>query len=246
MLEVDFHCHTLFSRCGLHTIVECLSYARDKGMLGLAITDHGRELKGHIPSTFWDRLTDPVPGIRLLKGIECNIRGDQGEIDFPLEFLLHADVVLLGLHVNLPKDLGVEGCTTLLLKALEENPYVDIITHPNDQVYPVDFESVTRFAASHGIALELNNSKNLYSKVSSRGTIEMLEACKRNKCLIAVNSDAHALHEIGLDDAAKVFLQQVRFPHEYIVNRDAASAFGFVENRRLKKQEYSLTIKKDQ
>ena len=41
MLEVDFHSHSLFSGCGLHTIIEMLTYAKTVGLKALAITDHG-------------------------------------------------------------------------------------------------------------------------------------------------------------------------------------------------------------
>lgn len=238
MLEVDLHCHSHFSRCGLHSIIEILTFARDKGMLGIAITDHGEELGGHVPSPFWDRLQNPVPGIRLLKGMECNLRGENGEIDFPQEYLPFADVVLLGLHYTVSAGGDIDKCTKLLLSALEKNPFVDIITHPNDENFPLDFDAVAAFAAANGMALELNNSKNLYNRVSVAATQALMAACKRNKCLVVVNSDAHVLHEIGLDESAQAFLSQARFPREYLANRDAASAFGFIENRREVKRHY--------
>ena len=95
MLEVDFHSHSLFSGCGLHTIIEMLTYAKSIGLKALAITDHGTAQNGHISSPFFDRLVDPVDGIRLLKGQECNVVNDQGGIDFPVRFLKFTDIVLL-------------------------------------------------------------------------------------------------------------------------------------------------------
>lgn len=101
MLQVDLHSHTLFSRCGLHTILEMLNQARALGLEALAITDHGLTLGGHLNGPFFDRLQDPVPGVKLLKGVECNVLNDGGHIDLPMQWIQHLDVVLVGLHPNL-------------------------------------------------------------------------------------------------------------------------------------------------
>jgi putative hydrolase len=232
MLEVDFHSHTHFSKCGLHSIVEMLTEAKGRGLAALAITDHGPVLQGGTPSTFYDRLLDPVPGIRLLKGLECNIAADDGTIDFPQKFLKYADIILLGLHPHLPAGKPKEHNTALLIRALEKNPFVDIVTHPEDVQYPLDFDKLAGYAKSHGIALECNNSKILNRRVNPELMMELLDSCKRAGCRIAVNSDAHALKEIGCDEAVRPLLAKTGFPEELIVNRNAKSAFAFIEERR--------------
>jgi histidinol phosphatase-like PHP family hydrolase len=67
---------------------------------------------------------------------------------------------------------------------------------------------------------------------------EFLDACKRAGCMIAVNSDAHALGEVGLDESVRPLLQKVGFPPSLIVNETAESAFAFVEERRKVKQDF--------
>jgi putative hydrolase len=239
MLKVDFHSHTHFSKCGLHSIVEMLTEARNRGLAALAITDHGPVLQGGTPSTFYDRLVDPVDGIRLLKGLECNIAKDNGEIDFPQKFLKYADIILLGLHPHLPAGKPKEQNTALLIRALEKNPFVDIVTHPEDVQYPVDFDKLAQYAKVHGVALECNNSKILNKRVAPELMVDLLDACKRAGCRIAVNSDAHALKEVGCDDSVRPLLMQVGFPEDLIVNRDVKSAFAFIEERRKVKLSFS-------
>jgi putative hydrolase len=238
MIEVDFHSHTLFSKCGLHTIVEMLTEAKSRGLAALAITDHGVALKGGPPTTFFDRLENPVEGIRLLKGLESNIVSDDGEIDFPQKMLRFADIVLLGMHPHLPADRSPDYNTKLLLRALEKNPFVDIVTHPEDVQYPVDFDKLALFAKKTGIALECNNSKILNNRVSPERMMEYLEACKRAGCRIAVDSDAHALGEVGLDESVRPILAAVGYPERLIVNNTAGSAFAFIEERRKVKKEF--------
>ena len=78
--------------------------------------------------------------------MECNLEGALGEIDVPKRYLRYLDVVLLGIHYNTPADLGQTAYTEMLVAAIESNPFVDIVTHPNDRIYPVDFEAVARAA----------------------------------------------------------------------------------------------------
>lgn len=245
MLTVDFHSHTLFSKCGLHTIVEMLTEAKARGLAALAITDHGPKLEGGPPTTFWDRLENPVDGIRLLKGLECNIVSDDGNIDFPQQMLNCADIILLGLHPHLPAGKTHAHNTALLLRALVKNPFVDIVTHPEDLQYPLDFKTLAEFAGERGLALECNNSKVLNNRVPPERMKEFLDACRRAGCLIAVNSDAHALGEVGLDESVRPLLQEVGFPPGLIVNETAESAFAFVEERRKVKKEWLEKRDKD-
>lgn len=238
MLPVDFHSHTLFSKCGLHTIVEMLTEAKARGLAALAVTDHGPVLGGGPPTTFWDRLANPVEGIRLLKGLESNIASDNGAIDFPQKMLAYADIVLLGLHPHLPAGKPAGHNTALLVAALEANPFVDIVTHPEDVQYPVDFDALAAFASARGIALECNNSKVLNKRVSPERMLAFLCACKRAGCRVAVNSDAHALNELGLDDSVRPLLNRVGILSRLIVNETAESAFAFVEERKKVKLAY--------
>jgi putative hydrolase len=53
MIPVDFHSHSLFSGCGVHTVLEMLTAAKAKGLKGLAITDHGKLVKGRANSVFF-------------------------------------------------------------------------------------------------------------------------------------------------------------------------------------------------
>ena len=238
MLLVDFHSHSLFSTCGLHTIVEMLTYAKSKGLQALAITDHGRAQDGHTAGPFFDRLKDPVPGIRLLKGQESNVVSDDGDIDFPVKFLKFTDVVLLGLHPNLDKMPRKTDYTDMLIKALRKNPYVDILTHLNDTAYPVDFDRVISVARELAIAVEFNNSKVLYSRVPSETTARLIDSCKRLGCRAVISSDAHAVHEIGLDDSIRPLLEAAGFPLDLIVNDNAKRAFDFIEERRKVKMDW--------
>ena len=49
---------------------------------------------------------------------------------------------------------------------------------------------------------------------------------------MAMNSDTHALLELGADDAVRPLLEKAGFPLERLVNRSADAASRFIESRR--------------
>ncbi len=232
VIAVDFHVHSIFSLCGLHTVLELLERARALGMKGFAVTDHGLTFGGRLNSVFFERFVSPDPQIRILKGIECNVLDQNGNIDLPGEFVRFLDLVLLGIHSNSEKGLTKKEYTGMLLRALQKNPMVDVVTHPNDPNYPVDYAALAAAAAASGAALELNNSKIIYARSTEAEAVNLLIACKENGCNVAVCSDTHAIHELGDDSAVAQLLERVAFPEALLVNRNAAAAFDFVERRR--------------
>jgi len=237
MIQFDLHVHTIFSHCGIHTVLELLAHAKNLGMKGIAVTDHGQALGGcRLNNPFFERFRSPYPDVKLLKGVECNIVDDKGKIDVPWHFIKFIDVVLLGIHPNTPAGAGVDAYTDMLIAAIRNNPCIDIITHPNDPTYTVDYRRLAREAKKFGVALELNNSKILYARMEVGSAYELVEACRDEGCCMALNSDTHAIHELGLDDSVRPILEEVGFPEELIVNRTEESVLEFIESRRKNKE----------
>jgi len=213
-------------------VLELIAQAKARDMKAIAITDHGPTLKGHLTSVFFERFRSPDPALRVLKGIECNITDSEGSIDVPHDYLPFIDIILLGIHPNTPQGQTREAYTDLLVKAIRKNPMVDIITHPNDPAYPVDYLRLAKVAAMEGVALEINNSKVLYARCRIEEAEALIAACKEAHCRIAVNSDTHAIHELGDDSSVAPLLARASFPQELIVNRDISTALEFIEKRR--------------
>ena len=232
MLEVDFHVHSLFSLCGMHTVLELIARARELGMKGFALTDHGREIGGRLNSVFFERFVSPDPAVTVLKGVECNVLDEQGGIDLPRVYLPFIDIVLCGIHGNFSRGASKERCTDSLISVIVNNPQVDIITHPNDDAYPVDYRKLADTAARYGVALELNNSKILYKRSRPDEVRKILNVCREYGCRVAVNSDTHTVGELGDNHCIVPLLRETGFPDELVVNRDADAAFGFIEERR--------------
>jgi putative hydrolase len=232
MIKFDLHVHSIFSLCGIHTVLELLDHAKKLGMDGFAVTDHGQTLGGRLNNPFFERFKSPDPSVKVLKGVECNILDAGGKIDAPRSFMNFIDIILLGIHPNTPRGLTRDAYTDMLIAAIRKNPCIDIITHPNDPNYPVDYKRLAAEARDHGIALELNNSKILYARTDAQSAVDLVEACRDVGCRMAVNSDTHAIHELGDDTSVRPILAAANFPEELIVNRDEPSAIDFIEGRR--------------
>jgi DNA polymerase (family 10) len=97
-------------------------------------------------------------GVRLLAGIECDIRPD-GTLDLADDCLAALDLVVASVHSAFNQDR--QQMTDRVLRALE-NPYVDILGHPTGRLilrrgpYAIDIEAVIDAASARGVAIEIN------------------------------------------------------------------------------------------
>ena len=141
--------------------------AREAGLEYIAITDHSQSLamangldeRRALAHAARIRALDAEGvGVRLLAGIECDIKPD-GSLDLADDCLAALDIVVASVHSAFNQDR--QQMTDRLLRAIE-NPHVDILGHPTGrmllkrQPYPVDIEAVVDAAARHGVALEIN------------------------------------------------------------------------------------------
>jgi DNA polymerase (family 10) len=162
----DLHMHTTESD-GRDTARAMAEAARDSGLEYIAITDHSQSLAmanglderralehaGRIRS-----LNGDLEGIRVLAGIECDIKAD-GSLDLADDCLAALDIVVVSVHSAFDQDR--QQMTDRLLRALD-NPHVDIVGHPTGRrllrrdPYAFDIEAVVTRAAQLGVALEIN------------------------------------------------------------------------------------------
>jgi len=196
-LQTDLHAHTTWSD-GAVSIREMAYAARNRGLKGLAITDHSQSL-GVTGGLTPERLRaqrkeidaaqiDLGSSFSLLQGAEVEIRAD-GTLDYSDAVLEDLDIVVASLHTSLRQDR--DKITARLLNAIR-NRHVDVIGHPTGRLIPeregadLDMDAVLRAAAEQGIALEINaNPARLdLDDVYAKRALEL-------GCLLAINTDAH-------------------------------------------------------
>jgi DNA polymerase (family 10) len=141
--------------------------AKERGYQYIAITDHsaGRGIAHGLDVARLRQqimeireLNHRLEGIRLLCGIEVDIRAD-GRLDLPDEVLSELDIVVAAVHSTMMQD--EERMTRRVIKAME-NPNVDILAHPTCRLLgkrePVNLniEELFKAALRTDTTLEIN------------------------------------------------------------------------------------------
>jgi DNA polymerase (family 10) len=165
-LRGDLHMHTTETD-GKDDIRTMAAAARATGLQYIAITDHtqalamanGLDERRALAHAERIRAVDAEGlGIRLLAGVECDIRAD-GTLDLADDCLAALDVVIVSVHSAFDQER--QRMTDRILRAIE-HPHVDIVGHPTGRrilkrpPYAVDMEAIVGAAARHGVALEIN------------------------------------------------------------------------------------------
>lgn len=230
---LDLHTHTIASGHAYNTLREMAKAASDKGLSVLGITEHAPKMPGTCHSFYFHNLktvTRELYGIRLLLGSEVNIMDFEGNIDLEERDLKGMDIIIASLHTPCIKPGSVRENTTAYLKAME-NPYVNIIGHPDDGRYPVDYRALVEGAKEKGKVLELNNHSldpKCFRRDARENDLKMLELCKEYAVPVIMGSDAHFDTLIGEFSMAKKLLEEVDFPEELVLNRSVEALQGHV------------------
>ena len=187
-LRGDLHTHSHWSADGKNTLVEMVQSALARGYEYYAVTDHSHYLReGRLAAQLEeiDALRAKYPTLRILAGVEANIRSN-GEVDVPEDELAALDWVVASVH-NAPENRP----TDRVLEAME-NPYVDVIGHltgrrirtrgPRD----VDVGRVIEKALETGVFLEVNGQPD---RLDLRDV--HARAAKEAGLKVVLDSDAH-------------------------------------------------------
>ena len=201
-LRGDLHMHTTETD-GKDDIRTMALAARDAGLEYIAITDHSQALSmangldEHRALAHAERIraVDREDlGIRLLAGIECDIRSD-GSLDLADDCLAALDLVIVSVHSGFNQDR--QQMTDRIVRAIE-HPHVDIVGHPTGrrllqrEPYAVDVDAVVSAAVRRGVALEINcqvsrlDLNDVYAKMA-----------RDHGARLVISTDAHARTAFG-------------------------------------------------
>ena len=204
----DLHTHSHWSADGKNTLAEMVEAARARGYAYYAVTDHShylREGRLEAQTKEIEALAERVKPLRLLKGIEVNIRAD-GTLDVPDEVLAERDWVVASIHTAFDRD------PTGRILATMENPHVDVIGHLTGRKLgrrgPMDvaIERVVEKAVETGTLLEINSQpdrldlRDVHARLAGEAGVK-----------IVVSSDAHEVRalqyvEFGVAQARRAWL----------------------------------------
>ena len=220
---MDIHTHAVASGHAYSTVDENLRWAAEQGLQLVALTDHAPAMKDTTCHAYFANLhvlPEMLHGVRLLKGIELNILDFDGTIDMDEAVLQRLDLAIASLHMPCIKPGTKKENTQAFLKVME-NPYVDIIGHPGDPRYPLDYRELFRMAKETGTLLEINNASLTPGGVREgrRENIKkiLLMSMEEGQPVV-LGSDAHFYRNVGDFSYAEDLLRELQFPEELILN----------------------------
>ncbi len=235
-IEVDTHTHTVISGHAWSTLSENVAAARNKGMKGLCLTEHGPALTGGAPgyTPHSQRMVPAIiDGIRVFKGIEANILDTSGRLDIPERYLRLVEFGIASYH-----NIGVDGVaigneeenTGAYIAALNV-PYIDMLGHADDPDVPCDLEALVLEAKKLGKLLELNNNRIASGIYKADRLREYALLCKKHSQRVCVSSDAHFHTMVGNVKPMLALLEEIDFPEELVVNLTLERFQGYLNER---------------
>ncbi|MGE5494556.1 MAG: PHP domain-containing protein [Burkholderiales bacterium] len=232
-IEVDTHTHTVLSGHAHSTVIENAAAAAKLGLKGFVITDHGPSVQSSAPDynvSTYSYLPDHISGVRVYGGIEANITDYSGSVDIREKYIKMLDFAIAGMHEVVIESGGIGKDTDAVVGALN-NKYIDIISHPDNPSYVLDYEAVVKEAARLGKLLEVNDH-SIEFRAGGANMDNMLRFCKKYDLRVAVSSDAHSAFGIGKFDAAASLLKEKGFPESLIVNLTIERFEGYLAERK--------------
>jgi len=241
----DLHTHTVACGHGFSTVRENVLAAKKAGLLVLGITEHGPTIPGgphHYLLGAMLQIPSQVDNIRILRGAELNIVDIQGQLDLDERRMSRLEIVLAAFHPGTPYRGKSQEENTMAICNAMENPYLDILAHPDNPEYPVDFKKVVKKAISEDVYLEVNNNSlntnHPGRKNGRKNCLEFLKIGKKEGLKIALGSDAHISFSVGKMQKAISLLEEINYPEELVLNRSLETIESFLEKRlqRIKKK----------
>jgi DNA polymerase (family X) len=198
----DLHMHTTWSD-GRASVEEMGRAARDLGYEYVAICDHTTNVRV-VPGLDADAVrrqgeeiaaaNEALAPFRVLRGIECDIRGD-GSLDLPDDVLAELDWVQLSLHAG--QRAAREELTRKVVEAIR-HPAVRCLSHPKGRIInhrrenALDLDAVFEVALETDVAMEVNG---LPDRLDLRG--EHVRRAVEAGVAIVCSTDAHSLAGLG-------------------------------------------------
>ena len=224
-LIADLHTHTLCATHAYYTLDEMTAAARDMGYQAMALTDHASAMPDspHIwHFSNWDALPRTVNGVAMLYGAEANVMDTKGGLDMSQTDLAAQDWVVASIHSPCVPGILTRKEATRLWLGVAENPYVDCIGHSEQENYRYDYDEVVKVFARNNKVVEMNGNSANVRKDGIPNMRLLLQTCLQYGCRIAINSDAHSIHQLHNNTLSLcAMMDELHFPQELIVNATA-------------------------
>lgn len=233
-ITVETHSHTLASGHAYSTLKEMIMAAKEKRLEAIAITEHAPDMPGTCSLYYFQNykvIPSELYGVKVLMGAELNIMDETGLVDLEDRLLAKLDLVVASIHSPCYSGgMDKEAVTRSYLNTMK-NPHIDIIGHPDDGRFPIDYETLVKGAKETGTLLEVNNtslSATTFRQGCRENIMQMLTLCKRYRAPIVLGSDAHIEFDVGNICNSLPVLEACEFPEELVANTSLEKLKSFI------------------
>ena len=223
-LLLDIHTHTIASGHAYGTIREMAESAGKRNLKLLGISEHAPGIPGTCDPIYFSNLSVAPKnwnGTEIIYGCEVNVLND-GTLSLAQKYLDYLDFAIIGIHKQCYHKEGILKNTENIVSCMKA-PKVCLVSHPDDDHMPLDYEKLVLGAKKYHVALELNNS-SLLKPQKRLNCVEnykkMLSLCQKHGVFVMISSDAHDPAYVGRFEEACTLLNQVGFTKELLINTD--------------------------
>lgn len=230
---LDLHTHTIISGHAYNTLYKMIHSAADKQLTLYGCSDHTPAMPGGPNQMYFVNfkvIPRTICGVNVLMGAELNLLKPDGSVDLKESLLKKLDYAIASLHIPCTAPGTQEENTQAYLKVME-NPYVQIIGHPDDGRYPVDYQALVAAAKQHHKLLEVNNSslRPNGARINARENyVTMLNLCREYEVSVIISSDAHVESDVGNHALAHGLLAELAFPQDLVVNTSLEKLLPYI------------------
>ena len=233
-IMVETHTHTVMSTHAYSTVGELIEQAKEIGLTGLAITDHGPAMGEQ--SSDWGFgnmrvMPDYIKGVRLFKGVELNIMDSEGRVDLREAYLKNMQIAIASLHSVTWAPTTIANHTSAYIGAAK-NKHVDIIGHCGQDSYMFDYQKALKIFKEYDVAVEFNSHSFGGRPGSEKNCAEIARLCKKYEIKAVVSSDAHCAYSVGNFEPVLKMLEEVEFPENLVMNTGLEKLEEWLSGRR--------------
>lgn len=153
------------------------------------------------------------------------LAGESGLVTLKDLVFSKCDYVIASIHNHDWADTAPTSVTTEMYIHALEDPKVLILGHPGRAGVPFEIDAVLECAKDLGKLIEINEHSLDGGIAFDSWTIcrKIAQRCAEMGVGVCVNSDAHIAPAIGLYGNVCKMLDEIDFPQELVMNRDAAT-----------------------
>ncbi len=230
-IRTDTHMHTVASHHAYSTVHDYWHFAAERGLQLFGVTDHAPDMPDGAHGWHFGNMK-VLPrvhnNIALLRGIEANIQPTEGGLGLPEAMYPYLDYVIASFHepVFAPADKATN--TRAVINTLSTGR-CQILGHPGNPNYPIDYDAVVRAAKDNNVLIEINNSSFTHSRLGSKpNCVHLMELVDRLDWKVSFGSDSHSAFTLGEFDACIEQARAIGFPEQRVVTANAPRFLAFL------------------